>query len=332
MPSTAARRAGPEHDRHAHHDHRQRQRLAHGQADPVDVKGQPDRVARADELRIGLAHELHQKTCRAVARKEHARQRPAPFQPAPGEGQPEQQQAQQQPLQPRLVELAGMPRAGSCDTRAILRGRTGKDHAPGQVGGPAPELGIDEIGDTDKENGRRRGQRHEVGDIAQPQAGLARHQPDRQHNPQEPAVKGHAPLPEHRDLQRVLHVVAGPVEQHIAQPPANDDAQDDRGQQVLDLCAAHRCGVAGPQPRPGHGHHRQPPAQQDADDIGHGIPAQGETGTEQLDRDDHGADVGEGNAGGHGRCLGRGTGEVKPAAGLPSRPVPPIYPPDVTGG
>ena len=48
-------------------------------------------------------------------------------------------------------------------------------------------------------------------------------------------MEGHAPLPDRRDLQGVLEVVGGTVEQDVAEPAPGDDAEDDPGQQRLHL-------------------------------------------------------------------------------------------------
>ena len=119
-------------------------------------------------------------------------------------------------------------------------------------------------------------------------------------DPQRPAVKGHAALPDLKDQCRVRKVVAWLIEKDVAQPAPEDDAKDHPEQQVLELLRRHH----GPFPRPEPGcpdrAHHQPPAQHDAHDIGQGVPAQRQVKAENRDREDLGIDIGKGKRTGHG--------------------------------
>src|SRR5690606_13939605 len=109
----------------------------------------------------------------------------------------------------------------------------------------------------------------------------------------------------------------------IADAAAQDHAQDHPGHQPLKLVAVHRSGAA-PEVGPAQGAGGDPPGDGDADQIGHGIPAQREGHAEDGDREDIGRDVGEGDhaglrasaldAGGGWRSQQTG-GLVKPRSG-----------------
>jgi hypothetical protein len=48
-------------------------------------------------------------------------------------------------------------------------------------------------------------------------------------------MERHAALPYREDLERVREVVAGLVEEHVAEPPTDDDAEHAPEQQVVDI-------------------------------------------------------------------------------------------------
>ena len=62
----------------------------------------------------------------------------------------------------------------------------------------------------------------------------------RRQHAEEAAVERHAALPDREDLQRMREVVARLVEQHVAQAPAEDHADDAAEQQVVELRARDR--------------------------------------------------------------------------------------------
>jgi hypothetical protein len=176
---------------------------------------------------------------------------------------------------------------------AGLRGLTGKDHAPGQVGGAAPELGIDEIRD-------RPSPMPMATTIAMASAICSGGAPMRRQKIQrghghadQPAVEGHAALPDAQDRQGVGQVSARLVEQRVSHAPADDDAEDDGGQEPLHLRGRHGRGVRGPELRSLHRARDDPPARQQAHDIGQRVPAQREPEIADGDREDLGRDIGK---------------------------------------
>jgi hypothetical protein len=235
---------GPQDQPQPQRDHRQRQDLAHGQADRRrKLQRVADGVAGTCELRVGLAHELHGEARQPVDHEEHAGERAGPLQPAATPGEPEEDRAHQRPSSSGLVELRGVARADRRQaverhaqrSRAGLRGLTGKDHAPGHVGGTAPELGIDEIRDPAQPDADGHHHRHGVGDLKRRRTDAAAEDPRGDGHADQPAVEGHAALPDAQDRQGVGEVSARLVEQRVSHPPADDDAEDDGSQEPLHL-------------------------------------------------------------------------------------------------
>ena len=145
---------------------------------------------------------------------------------------------QDQPLAEGLVELARMARHGA---------RMGKDHRVGKVGrGPAPELAVDEIGDAAEEQADRRHRRRHVEHGERVEPAPAREQHDGEHRAEEAAVKGHAAAPDREDLERLREIGAEIVEQHVADPPAEHDAERHPDDQVVDV---DRLGLRAGSPR-----------------------------------------------------------------------------------
>jgi hypothetical protein len=106
---------------------------------------------------------------------------------------------------------------------------------------------------------------------------------------EEAAVEAHAAVPDAQDLQRLHPDQLRRVEQHIAQTPAEDDAQRDPEHQVIDLLGIGRRRRSAPEPRVAHQTDRVAPAQQDAGDIGQSVP----TDRERADLDQHGVEIRE---------------------------------------
>ena len=67
--------------------------------------------------------------------------------------------------------------------------------------------------------------RHEVSELEPTETVLARDPPYRQQHAEKPAVKRHATVPDREDLRRMRRVVAGLVEQNVAEPSAEDHAE-----------------------------------------------------------------------------------------------------------
>src|SRR5262249_16931796 len=159
----------------------------------------------------------------------------------------------------------------------------------GQVGRAAPKLAVDEIGDAAEENPDRSGRAGDVAEREDGQAAMAREQDHGEHAAEKAAVKRHAALPQLETLQRVRGEIARIVEQDIADPAPEDDAEGHPQHEVV---------VVGD----GHGHRRAPeplapddraciePTQQDTDDVGESIPAD----RERPETDEHGVEGGEG--------------------------------------
>jgi hypothetical protein len=210
--------AGPQPQAQAGGHHGHTQPLAHAQAQ-----------RQRPEEAVGLAEVLGCKAEHAIADQEDPRHlargpRPAGVQP--------QQHEEQQAFEQKLVDLAGVAR----DVGARLR----KHHGPGQarVGRTAPQLAVDEIADTPTGQPGGHARRNQVGHL-QPgpatRAGIGRHGDD---HAQHAAVERHAALPHHQDFQRVGQVVAGLVEQGVAEAPAQHHAQHAPEQQVFHITPA----------------------------------------------------------------------------------------------
>jgi hypothetical protein len=123
------------------------------------------------------------------------------------------------------------------------------------------QLAVLEIGDADQEDAERCA----TGDIivdAQPiEAVLARHPDDADRGAEDAAVEGHAAVPQLNDLGRVGEVEVRPVEQDIAQPAADQDAERRVEHHIVGMAAGHR------RARPADQLQQIPPADQDAEQI-----------------------------------------------------------------
>ena len=107
------------------------------------------------------------------------------------------------------------------------------------------------------------------------------------------AVEAHAAVPDLQDPDRVgvQTVIDGAVEEHVAQPAADDDAEGDPQDQVVDLRRRDRRRPARPELRVADQADGVAPAQQDAGDIGQGVPAD----RERPDLDQDGVEIREGH-------------------------------------
>ncbi len=104
-------------------------------------------------------------------------------------------------------------------------------------------------------------------------------------NPEKAAVEGHAAFPDLQDFNGMREVIARLVEEHVAEPAAKDDAEDDRGQEVFDPRRLHRRGIARPEMRTLHQRDDDAPADDQPDDIGEGIEAQRQIPAEKRNGD-----------------------------------------------
>ena len=111
---------------------------------------------------------------------------------------------------------------------------------------------------------------------------------------QQTTVKRHPAIPEPQHRQRISQIDRRVVEDHKSQPPADDHTQNGPGQKGFELFVVHRRAIAGPEHRPPQQPSDQPPADQDAGDIGQRIPADRKLETEERKADQFGRDLGKG--------------------------------------
>ena len=166
-----------------------------------------------------------------------------------------------------------MTRTDTGHVRAKLRGLTGKGDAPRQIRGPTPKLGIDEIRQPPQKQPRCQPKTNHISGRDHRDAVPPCIEKPRQNDPERTTVERHAALPQLQDRGRVRQVVSGLVEKHIAKPPPKDHPKDHPKEQVFDLSGLHHRGVVSPQIGALHRHGGDPPAQQDAHDIGQRVPA-----------------------------------------------------------
>ena len=233
---------------------RQRQQHPHRQPAPQEA-----------ELRIGLAKELADRAGDAIAERESAEDEARPLERA-GADHGGEHDEQQQPFEHGLVELARVTR---------LRAAGRKHHCPRHVGRPAPQFAVDEIGDAAEENSDRPGRTGQVPEREDRKAAMACEQDDREHAAEKAAVERHAAFPELQALERMRGEIARVVEQHIADAPAEDDAERHPQHEVVEIADRHRRRPAPKLLGPDDGAGVEP-AQEDADDIGKRIPADGD--------------------------------------------------------
>ena len=191
-----------------------------------------------------------------------------------------QDREQKDALEDRLVELARMAR---------LRSAVREHHRPGNIAGPAVQLAVDEICDTAQKEADRHLRADRIGDGEQADfhnAGVKDH--CNQH-PKEPAVKGHAALPDHRNLARIGEEVARLIEQYVAKPAAHDHAEGAPHHQVVRVALGQPIDAfLGEIPN-------VLPADHEAEHVSQRVPAYGDG----ADLDGHRVDGGEGEGEGH---------------------------------
>ena len=226
-------------------DHRDAQHLPHGQPAKRQVT----------ELSVGYANEFDNEAEDAVAHGEQAGHRHG--RPRFARVEPENDE-QGHAFQGELVELRRVP-------RQLLRiGR--EDHRPRHIGRLAPEFGIDEITDAPgaQPNGDKGG--NEVHQLEKFLAVAPRKDPGTQQHAQQTAMKRHATLPNLEDQRRIVDIGRQIVEQHIAQPPADDHAHGHPEHQVGKLVLVPN-GIEAVQPT-----RCQQPGTADADQVHQAIP------------------------------------------------------------
>ena len=151
--------------------------------------------------------------------------------------------------------------------------------APRQVGGTAPQLAVHEVRKPPEEEPD--GGRH-AAQVGQREVRDARHLRRRyagEERAHEPAVEAHAAVVEREHLERVLQVElqAVAVEQHVSQPSARHDADDD-----AEHDGEQRVGVHADAPALG-----QPPDEQggahEPRHVGDAVPPHGERPRREQD-------------------------------------------------
>ena len=100
----------------------------------------------------------------------------------------------------------------------------------------------------------------------------AREQPGAERGADQSAMEGHAAAPDLEDFERAREVIARVVEQHVAEPAADDDAERAIDEQIVDAVGRGALHAA-PQRVGGDDAADQPPAGDQPDDIGERVPA-----------------------------------------------------------
>src|SRR6266704_1603298 len=122
---------------------------------------------------------------------------------------------------PRPLAAASPNRSRGSRTGAPPRGRTGRAARDGA--GAAPRRGE-----------RKRGQRRkEIGELEPAQAVPARDIPQGDQHAEEPSVERHAAVPDGESFERIGKVVCRLVEEHVAEPAAQNDAKHAKKQQIV---------------------------------------------------------------------------------------------------
>src|SRR4029077_21253066 len=115
-----------------------------------------------------------------------------------------------------FVELARMT-----GYRAAIR----EDHRPGNLGRPAKQLAIDEVGDPAKEQTDRDRLGNDVGEREERNLACASEQQDGDRHPERAAMERHSAVPDVERLERMKDIIAGLVEEHVAEASAENDTQ-----------------------------------------------------------------------------------------------------------
>ena len=110
--------------------------------------------------------------------------------------------------------------------------RAGENHAPRHIRRPSPQFAVNEIADAAKEQPWRNHRRDIIGHIPKAFAFLAAKQPQRKHHAEQPAVERHAAFPNLERIEQILRPVAHAIKEHIADAPAEDDAEHQIGHQI----------------------------------------------------------------------------------------------------
>ena len=182
---------------------------------------------------------------------------------------------QQDALEPRLVELARMARRAETGEAVDHFGEADR---PGHAGRRAPQFAVHEIGEPAEEQAER----DAAGDIivdAQPiELVLPRQVEDAEVTPITPPWNDMPPSHSCRISTGFCEIIERLVEQDVAEPAAEDDAERRVEDHVVGMAPGHR--------RAGLGEQLQqiPPAEDDAGEVGEAVPAQLEEAEVERDR------------------------------------------------
>ena len=94
------------------------------------------------------------------------------------------------------------------------------------------------FGNSAKENANRRDERAEVEHSERRRFVAAGEQEDADQRADQAAVKGHSAFPDFENLDRMGEVILRVVEQHIAEPAADDDPKGAINEQIVDAVGA----------------------------------------------------------------------------------------------
>src|SRR5580704_2768678 len=177
------------------------------------------------ELDVGLAKQFADDARHAVAERKTSGDDAGALEGAEAHQKAEHDE-EDDALQRCFIELAGMAR----DRTAV-----GKDHRPRHVTRPSPQFAVDEIGTAAEEQSDRTDRGGNVAERQHRDAALEREYDDGDDAAGDAAVKRHAAVPQFEDLQRMLDEMRKIVEQHIAGAAAEDDAERDPDDEVVEV-------------------------------------------------------------------------------------------------
>src|SRR5258708_32904760 len=201
-------------EQNAGDEKRHAEQHAHGHAAPQE-----------SELLIGFAEEFAERPHYRIERRKGAEDQAGTPERAGPHHEAENGQ-QYESLEARLIELARVAR-----DRAGAR----KDHRPGYVRKPAPQLAIDEVREAAEQDPDRRDC---TGNVAERQHGELAYRgkaDDGDDTAEKTAMKRHAAIPDLENLQRVLDEMRQIVEQHIAGASAQDDAERHPQNEIVEV-------------------------------------------------------------------------------------------------
>src|SRR5690606_27579933 len=131
------------------------------------------------------------------------------------------------------IELHGVARRDEFGREA--GGAFGEDHGPAHLADLAPEFAVDEVGDASEEQAGGGGADDEIAEVQQGLAVAAGEPGEGEGDADEAAVAGHAAVPDAQERERLGEQQAGRVEQEVAEPSADEHADDERDHEVADL-------------------------------------------------------------------------------------------------